>query len=107
VPFHLQFYSRQSLKLLAQKSGMKINFITTITESRLFVTQLGLLFLPQEQQSRYYLRSYKMSSAHSIRDWKVSGYQILIKSRIFAPLMRLIDTTGYGSVFVISMSKLP
>jgi hypothetical protein len=104
IPFHLQFYSRRSLKILAEQADMKIKSIATITASKLFISQLGMLFLPDEQVEKYAFHSSSMNTSVK-KDWKTTVHSLLIKSRSFAPLMRVLDTVGLGYCFVVIMER--
>jgi SAM-dependent methyltransferase len=104
IPFHLQFYSRRSLRILAEQADMKIKSIATITASKLFVSQLGLLVLSEEQTEKYLFHSFQMNTSIK-KDWKTITHHLLIKSRCFAPIMRLLDTVGVGHCFVVVMER--
>jgi 2-polyprenyl-3-methyl-5-hydroxy-6-metoxy-1,4-benzoquinol methylase len=103
IPYHLNFFTRESIKILAEKSGLKI--VSLRTETPNMWTNL---------QIRRSLQNPKIGQRDLFWDGKPNSdekYNVGILQKIvrfleeYNFINRAIDYTGYGESFVLTLSK--
>lgn len=104
IPYHLNFFNKNSINLISKKSGLKIERLKTITPN--MWTNL---------QIRRMLQSPKMGDRDLFWDGKSTNRElynqgILPKIIYFLEeynfLNRIIDTAGYGESYILTLSKI-
>ncbi len=103
IPYHLNFFERNSINILANKAGLKIKSIKTITPN--MWTNL---------QIRRLLQNPKLGQRDEFWDGKPSNDEIL-KQGFFPKIInfmenynllnRVIDLCGLGESFVVKLTK--
>lgn len=105
IPYHLHFFSQQSLQLAAENAGMSLEKIETITPSDWLCYQwIHLLDFPHEGESSSFwnLKSGNPSIlTQMVRKLIVATKLILVPQLI----TRLVDATGYGDNYIVILTK--
>lgn len=106
TPYHLQFFSRRSIRLAAKQTGMVVAEIRTITNSDWLLFQwIHLLMYPKLGESSYFWSPNKEGMTLLQRQ----GLRILMilhrRTRIDHVLTRIFDAIGLGDNFVVVLKK--
>ena len=106
IPYHLQHYSKKSIEILSNKSGLKIDKITTITNSRWLDFQWRhLLYYPDfSKKSKFWLNEQSMDDRLSK---KISIFFIRIMRFVGINhfITRFFDFLNLGDNYLIVLSK--
>jgi SAM-dependent methyltransferase len=107
VPYHINFFTKLSLKKVAKKTGLKIVEIRTITPNVWTLMQFRtLLYNVNEGQKNPIWtsatsRGYKRGSVSRVRDY-IFQFATMIFYVLITPINRLVDLLGGGdSLFVV------
>lgn len=105
APYHLQFFSRKSLRIAAQHAGFDLLRIETITNSEwLYFQWIHLLLFPQmAKPSR--LWSFDMQGASFLQKAGVKLVTFLHKSKLNHLITRFFDSVSLGDNYVFVLGK--
>jgi len=110
APYHLQFYSKKSMRMLAEKAGLKIERAQTITPSAwLYFQWLHLLTYPKPgQPSDFWAgtacgKQVDFSAAQKVT-MRLLG--LMNRARVNHLITRLFDGLGLGDSYVFVLGKL-
>ena len=104
-PYHIQFFSKNSIRLAANKSGFKIIKILTLTSSEWLLYQWVHLFsFPQMGKRSEFWDTRKEKSLRLKLLIKV--FSIFHKSKINHLITRIFDALNVGDNFVIILKKI-
>ncbi len=103
IPYHLQFYTRRSLGLVAERAGLAIMSCRTTTPSewQYYQWRHVLLFPAQGERSAFWSSG---EGRHLPRFWRAL-IGIARRLRLQAWISRLFDMTGRGDNFVFVLQK--
>ena len=106
-PYHLQFFSKQSVELLAEKTGFAIESINTITNSEWLYYQWLHLFLSGRKGEKSIFWDFECSRKHNVSE-KVAFkiINIVHKTKVNHLATRLLDSIGKGDNFVVILKKV-
>lgn len=95
IPYHINFFTKESFTKLAKKAGLRIIYIRTITPNIWTVLQIGMLFVKSDEGIRNPLWTVGDSGIFS----KLINFLLFI---LITPTNRLFDFLGIGdSILVI------
>lgn len=105
TPYHLQFFSKRSIEVIADKVGLEIKMIKTITNSRWINYQWihGIFFPKQGEKSSFWSSTSKNISLFEKLVFKL--FSIFHKIGVDHLLTRLFDSLGHGDNFIIILRK--
>lgn len=105
VPYHVQFYSRKSLKLAASQAGLRVQELRTVTASswQLYQWYHAMAFPARGERHEFW-------NTYEIRKKKrISLIRILVRLlrdlNMYTWMSRLFDVLGMGDNFVIVLQK--
>jgi len=105
APYHIQFFSKKSIQIAADKAGLKLKKVQTITSSEWLYYQWVHLFT--------YPKNGTSSSFWDLRKKKSFRVKLLIKllslihkTKINHFITRLFDTLGLGDNYLFILEKL-
>ena len=97
TPYHVQFFSKQSVRRLAEKNGFEIVLNKSMTESHWLLLQWVMLFVHGRRGMASPLwKTDGYFDASTAKRWDVRFYLLLKKLRPHAFLTRLADFLGVG-----------
>lgn len=112
IPYHLNFFTRRSINLLAKKAGLNVVKLRTITPNEWSLLQARAIM---EDKPQYGVPSPIWSKAPSDQLHAQSNHRsyidtlFFVLSRIFliviTPINRLVDSLGMGESFLVEMVK--
>ena len=107
TPYHLQFFSQESMKLLAKKTGYKIIAIQTNTTSEwLHYQWMSLVSQPQfGGKSLFWNGQAKTVCKHSFKFLAYVFFVLMHKLKINHIITRFFDAIGCGDGYTIIMQK--
>jgi len=109
TPYHLQFYSKKSLKILAEKSGLEIVDNRTITPSAwLYFQWLHLLTYPKQgEPSRFWAESAcgKRADFTIARKVVIRLLGLIHRIKINHLITRIFDSLGLGDSRIVFLRK--
>lgn len=107
TPYHLQFFSKKSIELLASNTGFSIESINTITSSEWLYYQWLHLFLAGTEGEKSVFWDVERSRKRNIPE-KVASKIITIvhKTKVNHLATRLLDSIGKGDNFVVILKKV-
>jgi 2-polyprenyl-3-methyl-5-hydroxy-6-metoxy-1,4-benzoquinol methylase len=100
VPYHLYFFTRKSLKILAEKSGYRLEKMKTVTPTEWLKLQLMEIFFhakPGETSP-----TWNPTHKHP-RGFLIARKTISAVALILTPLLRFIDVLGWGDSFLVEL----
>jgi len=104
VPYHMQFYSRQSIAMLAAEAGFTVKTIRTVTSSAWLRMQWAhLLLYPEHGVPSEFWGKVSERSLYSSIICKMAGFLHMIKVNHL--LSRLFDACGLGDNFIVVLKK--
>lgn len=107
TPYHLQFFSKKSIALLANNTGFNIESINTITSSEWFYYQWLHLFLAGSESEKSVFWDAERSRKRNIPEKIVSKIiTIAHKTKVNHLTTRLLDSIGKGDNFVVILKKV-
>lgn len=112
IPYHLNFFTHRSVKLLAKKVGLRVVKLKTITPSEWTLLQARSLLAGEPQHgipsSIWKKTSLSKPRSHTGIERYLDSLRYLL-SRIFLiaiiPINRLLDSLGLGESFLVVMVK--
>lgn len=107
VPYHLHFFTRESIKNLADKTGLELVACHTITNYTWLNMQLmHLLNYPEPGQASYYWKE-RLTLDEPLKKNRLPTQliKILNKSKMIHVLNKLLDLSGSGDNFVFLLKK--
>lgn len=105
VPYHLQFFTQQSIELAAEKTGLTLSEVTTRTNSEwLHYQWMHLVFYPRKGKSSRFWSSNK-SGERLYQKVMVGFLVILHKTKINHFLTRLFDAMTIGDNYIFVLKK--
>lgn len=107
IPYHLQHFSKRSIELSVEKSGLKIETIITITSSEwLYYQWLHLVTYPNKEGEKSYFWSSTVNKNISLsKKILLKGLSIIHKLKINHFITRLFDFIGMGDNYLTIMRK--
>lgn len=104
APYHLQFFTRQSMLLAAEKAGLKLETVKTITPSHWLHAQwMHLVSIPSVgEPSIFWVHGGSWSFSRKLARF---GIRILHKLKIDHVLTRIFDALGIGDNRVYFLRK--
>lgn len=107
TPYHLQFFSKQSVELLAEKTGFAVESMNTITNSEWFYYQWLHLFFSGSKGESSVFWDYERSRRRNIPEKIASKIlNIIHKTKVNHLATRLLDSIGKGDNFVVIFRKV-
>lgn len=107
VPYHLQFFSKKSIKIASIKSGFAIEKIKTITSSNwLYYQELHNLNYPEEGYESVFWK--RKDSIENNKLYKIKTYliRLMYKFKVYHVITRVFDIIGAGDNFFIILKKI-
>jgi SAM-dependent methyltransferase len=104
VPYHLQQFSRESLRILAGRSGFSVVSLRTITNSKWLGFQWSHVFSAPPHGVRSAFWDRDRSHLAMPRGVERSG-ALLERARVFQLVTRLADAVGRGDNFLCVLQK--
>ena len=110
TPFHLNIFSKKSVRLLLAKTGFRYEFSKCLVPSVNLLNQWAVLFVHGQQGKPMRFRAtswfHKESFGNNLeRLWYVRLYRFLEKARAFALPVRFADAWGIGMNRIYIASK--
>ena len=107
IPYHLQHFSKQSIKLAANKANFKITTIKTITTSDwLHYQWMSVITYPKlGEKSTFWDGTTKKINKFSLKYLSTIFFRILHKFKVNHIITRLFDAIGLGDNYIIIMKK--
>jgi len=110
VPYHQNYFNRRSIQLLAEKTGLKIIKIRTITPNLWTILQIQSLFnkTPEGVPSPVWSNSQTISHKNRARDshlYFVYKLILIFVIILLIPINRAIDAVGIGESLLIFLKK--
>lgn len=104
VPYHIQFFSKESMLLVANKSGLQLEEIKTITSSEWLLYQWIHLFTYPHQvvPSPFWETRIKRNVREKLL---IKALSLIHKTKINHLITRLFDALGGGDNFVFVLRK--
>lgn len=111
LPFHRHFYSRKSMRILAEKSGFVVEKMHTRTQSDQLLNLWSCFLFARKKCEVSGISTMSVSQGRLLsneekRRWDVWLYSMLKKYRVFSPFMRLADGLGVGDWNLIVLRKI-
>jgi 2-polyprenyl-3-methyl-5-hydroxy-6-metoxy-1,4-benzoquinol methylase len=106
IPYHVTFFSNQSLEIAAQATGLNLERVMQRTSSTWIYTQWRhLFFLPKQNQPSYLWGQHRKVGEISLCK-KIIRILLAVwhKSRIDHFITRFLDIAGWGDNIVVIMS---
>lgn len=105
APYHVQFFSRHSLQLAAEKSGLVVSEVKTITNSEwLYYQWIHFLTYPKPgEPSFFWFPSHQQRTLRESRILRVLG--LIHRIKINHLLTRFFDSCGWGDNYVFVLKK--
>lgn len=105
APYHLQFFSKKSIKLLADKADLEIVKIKTITNSEwLYYQWIHLITRPKLGEASGFWSTNKIRLTFLQRLCMVI-LSVLHRTKINHVITRIFDSIGLGDNFVVILKK--
>jgi len=99
VPYHVNYFSRKSFRLLVENSGFRIVKACTITPNLWTILQIKMLFIKtREGQSNPLWTANKDGK-------KLSQLFLLLQYILITPFNRIIDILGQGESYLFILRK--
>ncbi|MDD2656651.1 MAG: class I SAM-dependent methyltransferase [Patescibacteria group bacterium] len=106
IPYHLNFFSKESLETLAKETGFEIKSIKTITSSDwLYYQEIHLVTQPQEGEESIFWTNKLKEKLDIKKKFFIGLFGIFHKLRINHLLTRLIDILNMGDNYVVILKK--
>ena len=107
VPFHLHFFTKESIKYLADKTGLELVKCYTITNYTWLNMQLmHLLNYPGPGQASYYWKErLAMDDPLKKNRLPTQLIKLMNKNKMFHILNKLLDLCGTGDNFIFILKK--
>ncbi|MFK8011405.1 MAG: class I SAM-dependent methyltransferase [Marinicellaceae bacterium] len=106
APYHLQFFSRKSMKLAAKQAGMEVVSVKTITNSEWLLYQwIHLITYPQQGHSSDFWLQKEVESIF-FKKVIIRLFSLLHRTKINHLITRLFDSLGLGDNFVFILKKV-
>ncbi len=104
IPYHLQFFSKKSISIAAEKSGFVVEKTKTITNSAYLCLQWNhIRFRPPEGfTNKFWIPNQKLSRQEKIFANAMMTLNLL---KINHAITRFFDATGFGDNFVFVLRK--
>ena len=105
APYHLQFFSRHSMRLAAEQAGLVVADVKTITNSEwLFYQWIHLVMYPKHgEPSRFWTPN---QHGRTLLEWRILRVLELIhRYKINHLLTRIFDGVGLGDNLVLVLKK--
>lgn len=104
VPYHLNFFSKKSINIAAEKTGFKIKMFKTITSSEWLKYQLiHVLTYPKPGNKSIFWSYEKSMKKGELIAIKLCA--LFHKTKIFHTITRLFDFLWVGDNFIIKLEK--
>jgi len=105
TPYHLQFFSKQSMQKAAEQAGFEVTEIKTITNSDWLLFQwIHLVTYPKLGQSSWFWSPNK--EGETLPQKLAARLMSLVhKTRVNHLLTRIFDSAGWGDNFVFVLTK--
>lgn len=107
APYHLQLFSRRSLRIAAEQAGLKVAEIKTTTNSEwLFYQWLHLITYPKPgEPSLFWSLNLNRNGMTLMQGLSVRFVQLMHRLKINHVLTRIFDTLGLGDNYVFVLKK--
>jgi len=104
VPYHLQFFSRRSIEIIAKKAGLVLEKSKTITNSDwLYFQWIHLLTFPEMGEPSFF---WSPKASYNYReDLIVRAFTLFHKTRINHLITRMFDMMNVGDNFIFVLRK--
>ena len=105
TPYHLQFFSKNSIKLVADNAGLEIVKIRTVTNSEwLHYQWLHLITYPKQGEVSGFWSPTKTGLTF-LQKLCIKVLSLIHRTKINHVITRLFDSVGLGDNFVIVLKK--
>ena len=107
TPYHLQFFSSQSLRLAAEQAGLSLTRVETITSSDWLCYQwIHLVSYPKEgiPSSFWSLKPRNLSLPQELMRKLIMASKLILLPQL---ITRMLDSIGRGDNFLIVLKKKP
>lgn len=106
VPYHLHYFTRESMDRLAHTTGFELVTCRTITNSAWLYMQLIHLFTcPAQGEVSTFWRDHKNLAYVNMRRPIIRLVRFLYRTRVIHVVNRLMDMLGMGDNFVMVLRK--
>lgn len=111
IPYHLNFFTHDSVKILANRAGLKIVSMRTITPNEWTLLQLRMLMtLPPREGIKspiWHSASRKSTTGHGFSRYLGSALYLTSRTILLAltPINRFLDLLGIGESFLVTMEQ--
>jgi len=104
IPYHLQFFSKKSMSIAAEKTGFDVEKSKTITNSTYLCLQWNhMKYRPPEGLiNRFWIPNQKFTRREKIYAKAMTALHLL---KINHAITRFFDAAGYGDNFVFVLRK--
>ena len=105
TPYHLQFFTRQSMQQAAEQAGLVVSDVKMVTSSEWLLYQwIHLLTYPRQGNPSWFWSPNK-SGARVYQKVFVKLLSILHRTKINHLLTRILDGLGFGDNFIFILKK--
>ncbi|MDR2169120.1 MAG: class I SAM-dependent methyltransferase [Planctomycetaceae bacterium] len=106
TPFHLQFFNKKSMQIIAERANLKLKSVKYITKGNWLLGELAFLLVhkPRGIRSDYVQIKGKVSREVQER-LSVKIYQLVEKLRLAAWIMKAADCLHFGDNIVFILEK--
>lgn len=105
TPYHLQFFSKNSIKLVADNAGLEVVKIKTTTNSEwLYYQWLHLITFPKQGEVSGFWSPIKTKLTF-LQKVGIKILSVLHKTKINHVITRVFDSIGLGDNFVVVLKK--
>lgn len=105
VPYHLNFFTRRSFVLLAEKIGFRIYIMRTVTPNLWSILQLNMLLTDSKEGTKSSVWINKKEKNMFILIQTLKKLSQLILLILFTPINRCVDILGKGESFFVVLKK--
>ncbi len=114
IPYHLNFFTRKSLSLLADQAGLEVVTCRTITPNLWTIMQLRALFTPIQEGRQNPIWTQAVSTGDKAKKNLPTATSLLHRVIVAAvrfsvwivmPINRLVDALGMGESYLIILQK--
>lgn len=105
TPYHLQFFSKNSIKLVADYAGLEVVKIKTVTNSEwLYFQWLHLITCPKKGEVSGFWSPRKAELAF-LQKVCIKALSLIHRTKINHVITRIFDSIGLGDNFVVVLKK--
>lgn len=110
VPYHVNFFNKESFKMLSKKSGLNILKIKTITPNIWTILQTRSLFdVPKEGIKNPLWTETKKTAKIDKKSFNLLNYTFkviqLCMNVVITPFNRILDLMGWGDSYLVILEK--